>query len=257
MAPGALIPLAAYMSARRLALLFALCLATTGITGTALAAPATPAGAAVAKKKPKCKAGFNKKSCRCPKGQSLKKNRKGYRCAKKPAAAAPDTADTAPATGTAPVTDPAPPEKVRNDQALIDALSNAAFYKTYSGGGFGSYAYNFLPTVLGEVDGRKLFSLRYCTYYYAVGFTTDRSNYDGAWVVKEGYTDPAEPGLITGVLQLWRQGMPEDKVVEAPVAVKGDSAAIKTGDGSSFFEPGEYQFKPGRATTDCATWEPA
>ena len=152
---------------------------------------------------------------------------------------------------------PPQPEQVRNDQALLDALTNAAFYKTYSGGGFGSYAYNFLPAVLGESEGRKVHTLRYCTYYYAVGFTTDRSNYNGAWVVKEGYTHPGDPGLVTGILHLWRQGMSESEVVEAPVAVRGANAAIKTGDGSKYFEPGDYASKPGQATTDCSVWEPA
>jgi hypothetical protein len=265
MAHGVLPELSFRVPLGRLALLLAvLLLGTLAGPGTASAGHAD--GAALTKKKPPtCKAGTNKKKCRCPTGSSLKKNKKGYRCAKKAPAKQPG-ADTNPETD--PVTEPGadggtvtPPAPstapVRNDQALVDALTSAAFYKTYSGGGYGSYAYNFLPTVLGEFEGRKLFSLRYCTYYYAVGFTADRGNYNGVWAVQEGYTHPEDPSLVTGVLQLFRQGMPESEHVVAPVAVSGANAAIKTGDGSKYFEPGDYAFKPGQATTDCETWVPA
>lgn len=254
------------MSARRLALGLTLCLLAVPAGGASLAAPAAPDASAAAKKRPKCKAGNNKRKCRCPKGQQLKKNAKGFRCKKKPAPAGqteptPGGTGTEPAPGVTPEgpTASAEPETVRNDQALLDALTNAAFYKTYNGGaGYGSYAYNFLPTVLGEVEGRKMYSLRYCTYYvsFVASGSALRENFDGVWLIKEGYTHPSDPGLVTGVLQLYRQGMPQDKIVEAPVAVKGGSAAIKTGDGSQYFEPGDYSHRPGQATTDCRVWEP-
>lgn len=206
-----------------------------------------PAAAEAAPKK--CKKGYVLKT--------VKKNgKKTKKCIKKKRKA-PATGDQAVPGGGETVTPPAEAAQVRNDQALLDALTGAAFYKTYSGGGFGSYAYNFLPTVLGEVEGRKMYSLRYCTYYYAVGFTADRSNYNGVWLIKEGYTHPSDPDLVTGILQLFRQDMPTDQIVEAPVAVKGGNAAIKTGDGSKYFEPGDYSLKPGQATTDCETWVPA
>lgn len=240
----------------RIALLFALL--TFAVALPAAAAEAAPV---------KCKKGYVLKKVK-KNGKPVRKNGKIVKkCVKRkqapattePAQDAPMS--PAPLTGTPPAgggtAPPAEPAQVRNDQALLDALTNAAFYKTYSGGGFGSYAYNFLPTVLTEVEGRKMYSLRYCTYYYAVGFTTDRSNYDGVWLIKEGYTHPADPGLVTGILQLWRQGMSQGEIVEAPVAVKGGEAAIKTGDGAKYFEPGDYAYKPGQATTDCSVWEPA
>ena len=207
---------------------------------------------------------------KCKQGYVLKKVKRNGKVVKRCVKKKPKAPATQPAqdeqqappvdggTETPPVVEePAAPAQVRNDQALLDALTGAAFYKTYSGGGFGSYAYNFLPAVLGEVEGRKMYSLRYCTYYYAVGITTTRDNYNGAWLIKEGYTHPGDPGLVTGILQLYRQGMPETEIVEAPVAVKGGEAAIKTGNGSTYFEPGDYSFKPGQATTDCSVWEPA
>ena len=212
---------------------------------------------------------------KCKKGYVLKKVKKNgktvKKCVKKKATP-PATTDqtvptgdaapggetvTPPAGGTAP---PAEAAQVRNDQALLDAISTATFYKTYNGGaGYGSYAYNFLSSNLGQLpDGRTIFSLRYCTYYvsFVASGSALRENFNGAWVVKEGYTHPSDPGLVTGILQLWRQGMPEDQMVEAPVAVKGGSAAIKTGDGSTYFEQGDYAFKAGQATTDCSVWEP-
>jgi hypothetical protein len=159
--------------------------------------------------------------------------------------------------GTAP---PPQPEQVRNDQALQDALTNAAFYKTWNGGaGYGSYTYNFLPKHLGEVEGRKVFQLRYCTYYvsFVASGSGQTEGFNGVWVVKEGYTHPNQPGLVTGILQLWRQGMSQDQQVEAPVAVKDGAAAIKTGNGSTYFEAGDYALKPEQATTDCSAWVPA
>lgn len=213
---------------------------------------------------------------KCKKGyvlKTVKKNgKKVKKCVKKKKPKAPATGDqtvptgdpggetvTPPADGGTPP--PAEAAQVRNDQALLDALTGAAFYKTYNGGaGYGSYAYNFLSTPLADMpDGRKIFSLRYCTYYvsFVASGSALRENFNGGWVVKEGYTHPSDPGLVTGIVQMWRQGMPEDQMVEAPVAVKGGNAAIKTGNGSTYFEPGEYSHKPGQATTDCSVWEPA
>ena len=208
---------------------------------------------------------------KCKKGYVLKKVKKNGKTVKKcvnKKPKAPATDQTGPAGGET-VTPPAdggtaPPAQdaqVRNDQALLDALTGAAFYKTYNGGaGYGSYAYNFLSTPLADMpDGRKIFSLRYCTYYvsFVASGSALRENFNGGWVVKEGYTHPSDPGLVTGIVQLWRQGMPEDQMVEAPVAVKGTSAAIKTGNGSTYFEPGDYSYKGGQATTECSVWEPA
>jgi hypothetical protein len=243
----------ATMTARRLLVL-------VGLVALAFAAT-SPVGAAArpdAKRLGTCKAGTNKKKCKCPAGATRKKSKKGYRCEKaapkpKPVPPTPDPVTPGPDPTPTPVTTP---DKVRNDQALIDVLKGAAFYKTYSGGGFGSYAYNFLPDIASQSDAGIVFRLRYCTYYYAIGFTTDRSNYDGLWGVKEGYTVPSRPGLVVGVLQLYRQALGQ-QVVEANVGVENGKAQIETGNGEKYFEPGVYAYKPGQATTNCTVWEPA
>ena len=100
------------------------------------------------------------------------------------------------------------------------------------------------------MEGKTVFRLRYCTYYDAVGFTADRNHYDGVWVVKEGYTSTADPTLVTGVLRCSARTAPRTRSWSKPrVAVQGGGAAIKTGDGSRYFEPGEMPPRtPGQAT---------
>lgn len=261
------------MPARRLALIllvaFALGSPTAGSAAGSATSGSSPDRAVEAKRLPLCKKGkTSKRRCRAPRGYRVVKTRKGYRCVKirRPAAKSPATAPpaTPPATEPAPAAEPPPATNaaggVRNDQAFTDALKSAVFYKTYNGGaGYGSYAYNFMPDVLGQDPAvGTLFRLRYCTYYvsFVASGSALRENYDGAWTVKEGYTHPDRPGTYSGLLVLWRQGMPTDQAVQAKVAFNATNAEIEVGDGSKYFEGGQYVNKPGRATRDCSTWEP-
>ncbi len=239
----------------------------------------TPASATATKKLPACRSGVNKKRCRCPKGKTLVRSGKGYRCVRKPrrpvkpapakpAPASPPPASPSPAPsdpGTPAPGPPAPPagapaqgasDKVRNDQALVDALKSATFYKTYNGGaGYGSYAYNFLTS--NPTADATVFALRYCTYYvsFVASGSAQRENFDGAWRVKEGYTFPSAPDLVAGVLQLYRPAM-GDQVLEANVGVRGNQAQLDVGNGAQYFEGGTFSYRPGQATSNCAVWEP-
>lgn len=262
------------MPARRLALILVAAFALGSPTAAAPAAPSSPDRAVEAKRLPLCKKGkTSKRRCRAPRGYRVVRTSKGYRCVKirRPAAQGPATTAPTSTPPTAPAgAEPAPGTElpsatnaaggVRNDQAFTDALKSTVFYKTYNGGaGYGSYAYNFMPDVLGQDPATgPVFRLRYCTYYvsFVASGSALRENYDAAWVVKEGYTHPDRPGTYSGVLVLWRQGMPTDQAVHAKVAFNATNAEMEVGDGSKYFEGGRYVNKPGRATLNCSTWEP-
>ena len=239
-----------------------------------------PSGDAVTSAKlPKCKLGkVNKKKCRCPQGYKRRKVKKGFKCVKvkPPEEEKPDDGgDVVPPPddtegtdqggtdegGSIPTdetggTDGAQP--VRDDAALRDALLGAAMRKSYSGGGYGFYTFNFLPDVQGENNGMTVYSLRYCDFYYAPGFGNSRSYYNGLWAVEEGFRRPDQPqypGLVTGKIFLYREGMPQDQAVQAAIGVWNGEAALNVGSGSTYFEGGDFSFMPGRASTDCSQWE--
>lgn len=264
----------AAMPPRRLAPILLVAFALGSPAAAAPAAPSSPDRAVEAKRLPLCKKGkTSKRRCRAPRGYRVVRTKKGYRAVKirRPAAQGPATTAPTSMPPTAPATaDPAPAAPspsaanaaggVRNDQAFTDALKSAVFYKTYNGGaGYGSYAYNFMPDALGQDPAvGTIFRLRYCTYYvsFVASGSALRENYDGAWTVKEGYAHPDRPGTYSGVLVLWRQGMPTDQAVQAKVAFNSTNAEVEVGDGSKYFEGGAFVSKPGRATRDCSTWEP-
>lgn len=226
----------------------------------------SPSGDAVTSAKlPKCKLGkVNKKKCRCPQGYKRRKVKKGFKCVKvKPPEEQEGDDPFVPPVDDGGETDqggtdepqqpdpPAQPDKVRDDQALLSALSGNAAVKYYSGGGYGSYAYNFLTETAGTEEGITAYQMRYCTFYYATGFGNSRDNYNGLWAVKEGYTHPGQPGVVTGVLYLVADG----KYVETPVQISGSTLTLP--DLSQFkpFEGGEYNVRQGQATTDCSVYE--
>lgn len=232
----------------------------------------SPSGDAVASAKlPKCKLGkVNKRKCRCPQGYKRRKVKGGFRCKK----VTPPTPQPGP--GPEPVPDPepnddgtdnggtddggsggddgvAPPadDKVRDDQALTNALMNNAAVKFYSGGGYGSYAYNFFSEGAGTQDGMTLYSMRYCTFYYATGFGNSYDNYNGVWGVKEGYTSPSHPGVAFGRIYMTAG----DKFVETPVEVSSTQLALPDLSQYKPFEGGTYELRQGQATSNCAAYE--
>lgn len=218
----------------------------------------------VASAAPKCKKGLNKRKCRCPKGSRLTKRGKRWACVKPKAQTAPPAASTTPtappATTTAPAgggTTPAAPQQVRDDAALLTALTGQALQRpSNTDRGYSFTTYNFLPDRLGDVtaEGRTitLYRLRYCTYsnYGGVG---SRENFDGVWAVYEGFTSPSAPGAAFGKILAYRQGMGE-QTWQIGVQIRSPAAALNVGSPSPYFEGGEFKVFDGQATTDCERW---
>lgn len=237
----------------RLFRLLLVALATSALAAPAVAPATTGDTVAQAAAKKKCKKGL----VRNKKGKCVKPKKP----APKPAAPVVPAAPAAPADPAATPT-PLPAadttstgvQKVRNDQALVDALKGNALYRAYSHGGYGTYAYNFLGDVASQAQGTTAYHLRYCTFYNAVGFGNSRDNYDGFWAVIEGYTFPDYPGLVGGAVEMYRSAMGQ-QTLKAKIALQGSRAELDVGDGSKYFEGGNYSVKPGRASKDCSQWE--
>lgn len=214
--------------------LTALALLGAQIQNASGAAPARADGASLKK----CKSGWNKKRCKCPKGSKLKKKGKRYRCRKVATTDNPPQT-TPPQTTTGTPTPPPAGVQPQRDDAAFEAALSSTMLRRYEEGtsGYGRYAYNFLG------DHQFL----YCSYYYA-GSTVE-ANRAGSWQIDEGYTVPGYPGYTAGRVHI----VGSDFDVHIGVEMLEDKSNVATGNASSTFTEGAFTRFPGQATTNCST----
>lgn len=231
---------------RSVRLLIVLALMVGAIAGTTSSATASSGDATAAALK-KCKAGWNKKKCRCPASKKRIKRDGRYRCKRRATTTDPNqTPGTDPGTGTTP--DPGtgtgevqqPPAGVQpvRDDAGFEAVLNSSLLRKYEEGtyGYGRYAYNFLG------DHQFL----YCSYYYAS--STVEANRAGTWQVEEGYTVPGYPGYAIGRVRI----IGSDFNVAIGVEMYGNQSNVATGNASSTFTEGAFTRAIGGAVTNCS-----
>jgi hypothetical protein len=227
-----------------LALALALLLMTL-MAGAPTSASASADSAANAAKLKRCKAGWNKKKCRCPSSKRRVKRNGRYRCKKKAVAPEPNNVTTTPDpnTGTTPDPNQQPPATVQpvRDDAAFEAALNSTLLRKYDEGsyGYGRYAYNFLG------DHQFL----YCSYYYA-GSTVE-SNKVGTWQVMEGYTVPGYPGYTAGKVRITGSGFD----VAVAVEMLDNRSGVSTGSASGTFTEGSFTRAIGGAVTNCSAIE--
>ena len=230
-----------------LALILALALAAAGPSRAAAGSDSAQAAALK-----KCKAGWNKKKCRCPAAKKRVKGKRGYRC-KRRAPAGTNTTDPNTNTGSDPNTNtgtdpnagntnPPPPTtptvQPQRDDAAFDAALSGTLLRRYEEGtyGYGRYAYNFLPN----------HQLLYCSYYYA-GSTVE-ANKVGTWEVAEGYTAPGYPGYTIGAVRI----VGSDFDVRMAVEMYNNQSNVETGNASNVFTRGAFSRTVGGAVTNCS-----
>ena len=234
-----------------LLLALALGLLLASLTAGQTVASASSGGAEAAALK-RCKAGWNKKKCRCPATKKRVKRNGRYKCKPRPAVA-PDNTNTDPGTGTSPGTGtdpgtgggdvqqpPADAQPVRDDAAFEAALNSTLLRKYEEGSyGYGRYAYNFLGD----------HQLLYCSYYYA-GSTVE-ANKVGTWQVVQGYTVPGYPGYTAGQVRI----VGSDFNVVMAVEMYGNRSNVATGNASGTFTEGAFSRAVGGAVTNCSAIE--
>jgi hypothetical protein len=199
-----------------------------------------------------CKKGANSKKCRCPKGSKLVKKNHKYRCRKKKPPQQQQGGEQGPGgdnTGTGGEQTGTGGEQTgtgggdasglaRNDAAFEQALTSTLLVQHQEGtyGGYGRYAYNFLPD----------HQLLYCSYYYYSG--TVEANKVGTWQVLEGYTKSSIPGYSIGRVHITGS----DFDVAMGVEMLGNQSNVDTGDASNVFAKGAFARTENGAVTNCS-----
>jgi hypothetical protein len=192
----------------------------------------------------RCKAGWNKKKCRCPSSKRRVKRNGRYRCKARSTATDPNQNGTTPEpVTTTPDPNQQPPAGVQpvRDDAAFEAALNSTLLRKYEEGsyGYGRYAYNFLG------DHQFL----YCSYYYASG--TVEANKVGTWQVVEGYTVPGYPGYSIGKIR----ATGSDFDVFIGVEMYGNRSNVASGNASNTFTEGAFSRAIGGAVTNCSAIE--